>query len=225
MENNELIQTVLIFALPVLFAITLHEAAHGYAAKFFGDDTAWKLGRVTLNPMNHIDWVGTIVMPLVLYFATSGALLFGYAKPVPVRFGHLRHPKRDMIWVALAGPAINFFQAVLWGALLLTLGNMGIQERFFLSMCQAGILVNVVMFVFNLFPIPPLDGGRIVVGLLPWKAAMEFSRIEPYGFFVVMFLVMIGAINKIWMQPLMDLTYKTVAWLLSPLNLMVQIGI
>jgi len=224
-ENNELIQTVLIFALPVLFAITLHEAAHGYAAKFFGDDTAWKLGRVTLNPMNHIDWVGTIVMPLVLYFATSGALLFGYAKPVPVRFGHLRHPKRDMIWVALAGPAINFFQAVLWGALLLTLGNMGIQERFFLSMCQAGILVNVVMFVFNLFPIPPLDGGRIVVGLLPWKAAMEFSRIEPYGFFVVMFLVMIGAINKIWMQPLMDLTYKTVAWLLSPLNLMVQIGI
>ncbi len=225
MENNELIQTVLIFALPVLFAITLHEAAHGYAAKFFGDDTAWKLGRVTLNPMNHIDWVGTIVMPLVLYFATSGALLFGYAKPVPVRFGHLRHPKRDMIWVALAGPAINFFQAVLWGALLLTLGNIGIQERFFLSMCQAGILVNVVMFVFNLFPIPPLDGGRIVVGLLPWKAAMEFSRIEPYGFFVVMFLVMIGAINKIWMQPLMDLTYKTVAWLLSPLNLMVQIGI
>jgi Zn-dependent protease len=224
-ENNELIQTVLIFALPVLFAITLHEAAHGYAAKFFGDDTAWKLGRVTLNPMNHIDWVGTIVMPLVLYFATSGALLFGYAKPVPVRFGHLRHPKRDMIWVALAGPAINFFQAVLWGALLLTLGNMGIQERFFLSMCQAGILVNVVMFVFNLFPIPPLDGGRIVVGLLPWKAAMEFSRIEPYGFFVVMFLAMIGAINKIWMQPLMDLTYKTVAWLLSPLNLMVQIGI
>jgi Zn-dependent protease len=224
-ENNELIQTVLIFALPVLFAITLHEAAHGYAAKFFGDDTAWMLGRVTLNPMNHIDWVGTIVMPLVLYFATSGALLFGYAKPVPVRFGHLRHPKRDMIWVALAGPGINFFQAVLWGALLLTLGNMGIQERFFLSMCQAGILVNVVMFVFNLFPIPPLDGGRIVVGLLPWKAAMEFSRIEPYGFFVVMFLVMIGTLNKIWMQPLMDLTYKTVAWLLSPLNLMVQIGI
>lgn len=225
MENNELIQTVLIFALPVLFAITLHEAAHGFAAKFFGDDTAWVQGRVTLNPMNHIDWVGTIVMPLLLYFATSGALLFGYAKPVPVRFGHLRHPKRDMIWVALAGPAINFFQALLWGALLFTLGNLGIEERFFLSMCQAGILVNVVMFVFNLFPIPPLDGGRIVVGLLPWKAAMEFSRIEPYGFFVVMFLVMIGAINKIWMQPLMNLTYKTVAWLLSPLDLMVQIGI
>jgi Zn-dependent protease len=175
--------------------------------------------------MNHIDWVGTIAMPLLLYFATSGASLFGYAKPVPVRFGHLRHPKRDMIWVALAGPAINFFQALLWGALLFTLGNLGIEERFFLSMCQAGILVNVVMFVFNLFPIPPLDGGRIVVGLLPWKAAMEFSRIEPYGFFVVMFLVMIGAINKIWMQPLMSLTYKTVAWLLSPLELMVQTAI
>ncbi len=225
MENNELIQTVLIFALPVLFAITLHEAAHGYAAKFFGDDTAWMQGRVTLNPMNHIDLIGTIVMPLMLYFATSGALLFGYAKPVPVRFGHLKHPKRDMVWVALAGPAINFFQALVWGALLFVLGNLGVQERFFLSMCQAGVLVNVVMFVFNLFPIPPLDGGRIVVGLLPWKAAMEFSRIEPYGFFVVMFLVMIGAINKIWMQPLMGLTYQMVAWLLSPLDLMFQVVI
>ena len=218
MQTNELIQTVLIFALPVLFAITLHEAAHGYAAKFFGDDTAWVQGRVTLNPMNHIDLMGTLVMPLLLYFATSGTLLFGYAKPVPVRFGNLRHPKRDMVWVALAGPAINFFQALAWGALLFTLGNLQVEERFFLSMCQAGVLVNVVMFVFNLFPIPPLDGGRIVVGLLPWKA-------EPYGFFVVMFLVMIGAINKIWMQPLMSLTYQMVAWLLSPLELMVQVAI
>ena len=131
MQTNELIQTVLIFALPVLFAITLHEAAHGYAAKFFGDDTAWVQGRVTLNPMNHIDLMGTLVMPLLLYFATSGTLLFGYAKPVPVRFGNLRHPKRDMVWVALAGPAINFFQALAWGALLFTLGNLQVEERFF----------------------------------------------------------------------------------------------
>ena len=225
MYTNELIQTVLIFALPVLFAITLHEAAHAYVARFLGDDTAWMLGRVTLNPMNHIDLMGTIVMPLLLYFATSGALLFGYAKPVPVRFGNLRHPKRDMVWVALAGPASNFLQALLWGALFFTLGNFQVQERFFLSMCQAGILVNVVMFVFNLFPIPPLDGGRIVVGLLPWEAAKAFSRIEPYGFFVVMFLVMIGAINKIWMQPLMSLTYQMVAWLLSPLDLMVHLSV
>ena len=225
MDTNELIQTVLIFALPVLFAITLHEAAHGYAAKFFGDDTAWVQGRVTLNPMNHIDLIGTLVMPLLLYFATSGSMLFGYAKPVPVRFGNLRHPKQDMVWVALAGPAVNFFQALLWGALLFTLGNFHVHERFFLSMCQAGILVNVVMFVFNLFPIPPLDGGRIVVGLLPWKAAMAFSRIEPYGFFLVMFLVMIGAINKIWMQPLMNVSYQMIAWLLSPLDLMVHISV
>ena len=121
MESNHLIQTVLIFALPVLFAITLHEAAHGYVANYFGDGTARMMGRVTLNPMNHIDLVGTILMPLVLYFATSGAMLFGYAKPVPVRFGNLRNPKKDMVWVALAGPAINLLQALLWGLVLFAL--------------------------------------------------------------------------------------------------------
>lgn len=218
MDINLLIQTVSIFALPVLFAITLHEAAHGYAARFFGDNTAWSLGRVTLNPMNHIDLVGTIAMPLLLYFATNGAMLFGYAKPVPVRFGNLRHPKRDMVWVALAGPMINFAQALLWFVLLYAMNAIGFTETFFVSMAQAGVLVNVVMFVFNLFPVPPLDGGRIVVGLLPMRQALSYSRIEPYGFFVVMFLVMVGAVNRIWMQPLMSLTYGVISWLLSPLD-------
>jgi Zn-dependent protease len=189
MDIAHLIQTVALYALPVLFAITVHEAAHGYAARYFGDNTAWQLGRVTLNPTKHIDPMGTILMPLLLYFATSGAFLFGYAKPVPVRFGNLRNPKRDMVWVALAGPAANLAQALLWGALLYVLHGLGITEVFFMKMCQGGVLVNIVMFAFNLFPLPPLDGGRIVVGLLPYKQAMAFSRVEPYGFFIVMALV------------------------------------
>ena len=160
-----LIQTVSVYALPVVFAITLHEAAHGMMAHRLGDNTAWMMGRVTLNPGPHIDPMGTIVMPLILYFATGGAFLFGYAKPVPVNFGRLRHPKRDMIWVAAAGPASNFAQALLWAILFNLLLAFGIEERFFLQMCKAGVLVNLVMWAFNLFPLPPLDGGRIVAGL------------------------------------------------------------
>ena len=222
MDIANLIQTVAIYALPVLFAITVHEAAHGYVAKYFGDPTAWTLGRVTLNPLKHIDPVGTIVMPLVLYFATSGAFLFGYAKPVPVQFGRLRNPKRDMIWVALAGPSANLIQALLWGVLFYLLNGGGLTEPFFIKMCQAGILVNVVMFVFNLFPLPPLDGGRILVGLLPYKQAVLVSRIEPWGFFVVMALVLAGVLSKFWMQPLMGATYTFIEAVLTPLALLVK---
>jgi len=195
----------------------VHEAAHGYAARYFGDNTAYMLGRVTLNPLKHIDPMGTIVMPLVLYLATSGAFLFGYAKPVPVRFGNLRNPKRDMIWVALAGPGVNFIQALLWGMVFLLLQGMGLSEPFFIEMAQGGILVNVVMFVFNLFPLPPLDGGRILVGLLPYRQAMQLSRIEPWGFFIVMALVVTGVVSSLWMRPLMGLSYQLIKLLLSPL--------
>ncbi len=222
MNFSDLVQTVLIYALPVLFAITLHEAAHGYAARHFGDNTAWMMGRVTLNPVPHIDWLGTLVMPLALYFATSGAMLFGYAKPVPVRFDRLDNPKRDMIWVALAGPGINLVQALLWGVLLYVLVGAGLQERFFLEMCRAGMLANVVMFAFNLFPLPPLDGGRIVVGLLPWRQALMFSRIEPYGFFIVMALVLMGVLSAWWMHPLMDLSFDVIKMVLSPLEFLVK---
>lgn len=222
MNFPDLVQTVLIYALPVLFAITLHEAAHGYAARHFGDNTAWMMGRVTLNPVPHIDWLGTLVMPLALYFATSGAMLFGYAKPVPVRFDRLDNPKRDMIWVALAGPGINLVQALLWGVLLYVLVGVGLQERFFLEMCRAGMLANVVMFAFNLFPLPPLDGGRIVVGLLPWRQALMFSRIEPYGFFIVMALVLMGVLSAWWMHPLMDLSFGFLKLVLSPLEFLVK---
>jgi len=215
-DFTHLIQTVLIYALPVLFAITVHEAAHGYAARALGDNTAWMMGRVTLNPIKHIDLVGTILMPLVLYFATSGAFLFGYAKPVPVRFDLLRHPKRDMVWVALAGPGANLLQALLWGIALYAMMAMNVSERFFLEMGKAGMLTNVVMFAFNLFPLPPLDGGRIVVGLLPWKQAAWFARIEPWGFFIVMGLVVAGVVSTLWMQPVMRLTFDVLDVMLYP---------
>ncbi|MDP2450341.1 MAG: site-2 protease family protein [Polaromonas sp.] len=222
MDFANLIQTVAIYALPVLFAITVHEAAHGYVARHFGDNTAWMLGRVTLNPLKHIDPLGTILMPLLLYFATSGAFLFGYAKPVPVQFGKLRNPKRDMVWVALAGPGANLAQALLWGIALYLLQGAGISEPFFIKMCQAGILVNVVMLVFNLFPLPPLDGGRVLVGLLPMRQAMLVSRVEPWGFFIVMALVIAGVITNLWMRPLMTLTYALLEIVLTPLAMLVQ---
>jgi Zn-dependent protease len=217
-----IIQTIAVYALPVLFAITVHEAAHGYVARYFGDDTAYVLGRVTLNPIKHIDPIGTIVMPLVLYIATAGTFLFGYAKPVPVRFGNLRNPKRQMVWVALAGPGANLIQAFFWGVLFYILAGSGLTERFFLDMCKAGLLVNVVMFVFNLFPLPPLDGGRILVGLLPYKQAELVSRVEPWGFFVVMALILAGVLSKFWMQPLMAATYSVLELLLTPLAMLVK---
>ena len=222
MDIQNLIQTVLIYALPVLFAITVHEAAHGYAARHFGDNTAYMLGRITLNPIKHIDPVGTILMPLLLYFATSGAFLFGYAKPVPVNFGHLRNPKRDMVWVALAGPASNFVQAIVWAVVMITLVGTGMDERFFLEMARAGVLVNLVMWAFNLFPVPPLDGGRILVGLLPWKQAQMVSRLEPYGFFIVMGLVIFGVVGTIWLRPLMGLGYAAINLLLTPLTALLR---
>jgi Zn-dependent protease len=220
MDFNNLIQTIAIYALPVIFAITVHEAAHGYVARYFGDNTAWVLGRVTLNPIKHIDLVGTILMPVLLYVATAGSFLFGYAKPVPVRFGNLRKPKQHMIWVALAGPGANFLQALLWGVLLYLANGAGVTERFVLEMCRAGMLVNVVMFVFNLFPLPPLDGGRILVGLLPWRQAQLVSRVEPWGFFIVMALVLTGVVSSLWMSPLMGLTFSALKTLLSPLAML-----
>ena len=218
MDTTNLIQTVSVYAIPVIFAITLHEAAHGYAAKYFGDSTAYMMGRVTLNPFSHIHLVGTILLPLLLYFSTSGALLFGFAKPVPVDFGNLRHPKRDMVWVALAGPASNLVQAIVWALLYVVYTDFGVSEKFFLAMCKAGVLSNVVMFAFNLFPLPPLDGGRIVVGLLPWKQAYQFSRIEPYGFYIVMALAITGVVNHLWLDPVMNATFGLIQLMLQSIS-------
>ncbi|MEJ7930688.1 site-2 protease family protein [Ramlibacter sp. AN1015] len=222
MDINNLVQTVLIFALPVLFAITIHEAAHGYVARYLGDNTAYVQGRVTLNPFPHVDPIGTVLMPLLLYFATSGAFLFGYAKPVPVNFAQLRRPKRDMVLVALAGPASNFIQALLWGAVFALLVAFGVTERFFLDMCKAGVLVNLVLWAFNLFPLPPLDGGRILVGLLPWRQGQWVARLEPYGFIIVLGLVLVGVLGTWWLRPLIALGYSSLNFLLTPLTALLR---
>ncbi len=216
MNTANLIQTLAIYALPVLFAITAHEAAHGYVARMLGDNTAWLMGRVTLNPAKHIDPIGTVLMPLLLFLAGS-PFLFGYAKPVPIRFGSLRHPKRDMVWVALAGPGANLVQVVLWQTLLIVLNAAGVSEPFVIESCQAGIQVNLVMFAFNLFPVPPLDGGRVLIGLLPTGPAMALARVEPWGFFIVMGLVVARVISEWWMLPLMTLTGALVDLLTFPL--------
>lgn len=222
MDIAKLIQVISIYAIPVLLAITLHEAAHGYVARHFGDNTAYLAGRITLNPFKHIDPVGTILMPLVLYFVTSGAFLFGFAKPVPVRFDKLRRPKQDMVWVSLAGPAANFVQAFLWSMVFYLLPAIGVNEPFFIKMAQGGILINVVLFVFNLFPLPPLDGGRILVGLLPYRQASMVSRVEPYGFFIIIALVLTGVVTSLWLRPFMGLTLGLIDLLLTPLLLFLQ---
>ena len=221
MDLELLISNITLYALPVLFAITVHEAAHGFAARHFGDNTAWMLGRVTLNPMRHIDPVGTILMPAIMLLTTfaipGGPFVLGYAKPVPIRFGNLRNPKRDMVWVALAGPAANLAMALVWGILLLVLRSSGVTEPFFLKMCIGGVGVNITIFAFNLFPIPPLDGGRILVGLLPYRQAAMVASIEPFGFFIVIALVIARVINDIWMQPVMAITYSLLNFILTPI--------
>ena len=223
MDFNNLIPTILIYALPVLFAITVHEAAHGYVARHFGDSTAYMLGRMTLNPIKHIDPIGTVAMPLLLLFTTAaipgGPFVLGYAKPVPVNFANLRHPRRDMIWVALAGPVSNFIQAVIWALLLIGLVLGGVQEPFFMRMAQAGILVNLVIAVFNLLPVPPLDGGRVLVGLLPRGLAYQLSRVEPFGFFIVLALLIPGILGAWWISPLVRASYSV---LISPLLSLVR---
>lgn len=196
-----------IYALPVLLAITLHEAAHGYAALRFGDDTAKRMGRLSLNPLVHIDPVGTLLIPgLALFF---GNFLFGWAKPVPVNFGNLRNPKRDMLWVAAAGPASNFGMAIGWAILLKLSGELGDNSagQLLSSMAQAGVQINVSLMILNLLPLPPLDGGRILVSLLPTSQAVVVARIEPYGFFILLALAYTGILGKI-MYPFVAMTYS-----------------
>ncbi len=206
LDLNALIQTIAISALPVIFAITLHEAAHGYAARYFGDPTAWMQGRVSLNPLRHIDLVGTILIPLAILLFSAGSFLFGYAKPVPVNFGRLRNPKKDMLWVAAAGPLSNLFMALVWAALLKLAWLMpGNQFTLPLSeMSKIGIVINCVLMVLNLLPLPPLDGGRIAVSLLPYRLAVSFSRLERWGFPILLILLFTGILGAI-MNPLVAL--------------------
>ena len=215
---NEIIQTIAVYALPVLFAITLHEAAHAYAAKFFGDLTAFSQGRMSLNPTKHIDPFGTILIPLLLALVGS-PFLFGYAKPVPVDFSLLRHPKKDMAWVALAGPMANLFMGLLWMILFFVLDATGIDETYFYEVARAGVKINLILFAFNLFPLPPLDGGRILTSALPNRYAFRFARLEPYGFFIMIGLMMLNLLNY-WMVPVITVTYALLNILISPLKLL-----
>lgn len=206
---ESLVQTIAIYAIPVIFAITLHEAAHGYVARHFGDTTAWRLGRISLNPVRHIDLVGTIIVPLVILVTSKlfggAGILFGWAKPVPVDFSALKQPKRDMLWVAAAGPGANLFMALIW-ALLLKIAIELPQNFFSLPMSKmavAGINVNIVLMMLNLLPIPPLDGGRIAVSLLPLRLAVPYSRLEPWGFPILLVLLFTGTLSVI-LSPLVQ---------------------
>jgi len=201
MDLSPIIQTVALFAIPMIFAITLHEAAHGYVAKYFGDYTAYQAGRISLNPINHIDPVGTVLIPVALVVFTAGQFVFGWAKPVPVNFGNLRDPKRDMLWVAAAGPGANLFMALCWALILKIVVEL--PGNYFSSplqqMAQGGVLINLGLMVLNLIPIPPLDGGRIAVSLLPHRLAYQFAMIEPYGLIIIVMLLatrVLGAV--IW---------------------------
>jgi Zn-dependent protease len=198
------LERIALAAVPVILAITLHEASHGYVAKLFGDRTAEMLGRVTLNPLKHIDPVGTLLVPgllLLMSKAIGGGFVFGWAKPVPVNFANLRNPKRDMLWVAAAGPASNFAMALAWVALAVAVGPGGAGSGDALSfMARVGVQINLVLMALNLLPIPPLDGGRIAVSLLPGRAAYALSRVEPYGFFIILALLATGYLETL-MRP------------------------
>ena len=202
---DELIQKIAIYALPVILAITLHEAAHAYVAKRFGDATAYMLGRMTLNPIKHIDPLGTIALPLLGMI--MGGFIFGWAKPVPVNFGNLKPVRRGMRWVAAAGPLSNFVQAVLWVLLFkLAISTDTPYSEPLLLMSQAGININVVLMVLNLMPLLPLDGGRIVESFLPPGMAYKYSRIEPYGMWILLALVFTGLLSPI-LRPFMNIVY------------------
>ena len=212
MHVDQLIQTVLIAAIPVLLAITLHEAAHGYVARHFGDMTAYQQGRISLNPLRHIDPLGTVLFPLLTLWL--GGILFGWAKPVPVNFAALRRPKQDMLWVSIAGPASNLAMALGW-AFLFKMGTL-FPDNYFaepvLGMAEWGIRINVVLMVLNMLPLPPLDGGRVAVSLLPHRQAWQLSRIEPYGMFILIFLAVTPVLSLI-LSPLVNGAYKLISWL------------
>lgn len=191
------IQYFTISIIPVLLAITVHEAAHGYAAKHFGDKTAYFLGRITLNPIKHIDPVGTVVIPGMLLLL-SAPFLFGWAKPVPVNFSNLNNPKKDMMWVALAGPASNLVMAIIWAIILGLFKSSGASYALFvIGMAQVGIMINLVLMLLNLLPIPPLDGGRMAVSLLPSPWSYKLASIERYGMFILIFLIVSGLLSAI----------------------------
>ena len=207
MDVNHVLQTFAIYALPVLFAITLHEAAHGYVARHFGDMTAHAQGRISLNPLRHIDLIGTLLVPLAILFVSGGKFLFGWAKPVPVNYSALKKPRQHMAWVAAAGPGANLVMALVWAVLLKVAVLLPASQlaEFLQLMSQAGILVNLIFMFLNLLPIPPLDGGRILTSLLPSRAAWRFAKIEPWGLPILLILLFTNVLNGV-LGPLIDVS-------------------
>lgn len=204
MNELSLAQQIAIWALPVLFAITVHEVAHGWVARKLGDPTALMLGRLTLNPLKHIDPVGTVVVPIALLI--MGGFLFGWARPVPVTWENLRHPKRDMALVAAAGPLANLLMAILW-ALVMKIGYLLGDTQTWLAtplvyMGIAGITINTVLMLLNLLPVPPLDGGRVLCGILPGPWSWQLSRLEPFGLFIILALLVTGLLSQLLGPPM-----------------------
>jgi Zn-dependent protease len=218
MDIGQLVQTIAIYALPVLLAITLHEAAHGYVARHFGDMTAFAQGRISLNPARHIDIVGTIVVPVLILaaskFAAGTGILFGWAKPVPVNYSALRRPRQHMVWVAAAGPASNLAMAFGWAALVKAADLL--PTNYFtdplLLMGKAGIEVNVVLMLLNLLPILPLDGGRILAGLLPRRISWQYARLEPWGFPILLVLLFTSTLGVI-LAPMINFSFRVIGTL------------
>lgn len=212
MELQHTVLLIALYAIPGIFAITLHEAAHGYAARHFGDLTAYHAGRITLNPIRHIDLMGTIVIPMLILIASQGKFAFGWAKPVPVDFGRLRNPKRDMLWVAAAGPGANLLMAILWTFVIKAM--QGVPPGYFsepvILMAHGGIIINAVLMMLNLFPLPPLDGGRIAISLLPHQLAYRVARIEPFGMLILIVLMFLGVLNIV-MLPFVNAFIATLA--------------
>ncbi|HEU4850936.1 MAG TPA: site-2 protease family protein [Telluria sp.] len=220
MNLPEIIQSVTVYALPVIFAITLHEAAHAYAAKYFGDLTAYSQGRMSLNPIKHIDPLGTILIPLAVFTLSQGQFFFGYAKPVPVNFSALRNPRKQMAWVALAGPASNFVMAFGWMVLGILLGMFGINEQFPYEVARAGVIANLLFFALNLLPIPPLDGGRIMTSILPPRMGYQFAKIEPYGFYILIGLMLLNVLS-LFLVPVMMAAKFALDLLATPLTIFI----
>jgi Zn-dependent protease len=207
-------QLIAVAALPLVFAITLHEAAHGYVARHFGDFTAHAQGRISLNPLRHIDPIGTLLVPVLILALSGGRFIFGWAKPVPVNFGNLRRPKRDMLWVAAAGPGANLAMALAWVLVLKVLIVLpgAVYTDWLGQVARAGVVLNVVFMVLNLLPVPPLDGGRIAYSLLPNRFAYHYGKLEPYGLVIVLALLVVGALGAV-LWPFVIALIRAIGWL------------